>query len=187
VCKGILVVMKATLIGNLYKLEGSTQVTKAKVVSKEARESTCLWYQRLGHMSKKELGLQVLVNYKLFPELQSLNFCKFNIFFGYSDGDKGFRFSDPTANKIITNIDIHNEQLDVVEDRKGRSVCKLGESFYGLKVPRKWYKMFDSFTVSQNCTRSEYDHCVYFKSSNGIFIILVLYVDDMFVAIPSMV
>jgi hypothetical protein len=34
--------------------------------------------------------------------------------------------------------------------------------------------------VSQNYTRSEYDHCVYFKKlNNGIFIILVLYVDDM--------
>ena len=37
--------------------------------------------------------------------------------------------------------------------------------------------------VSQNYTRSEYDHCVYFKKlNNGIFIILVLYVDDMFLA-----
>jgi hypothetical protein len=37
------------------------------------------------------------------------------------------------------------------------------------KVTRQWYKMFDSFMVSQSFLRSEYDHCVY-----GIFIILVL-------------
>jgi hypothetical protein len=51
---------------------------------------------------------------------------------------------------------------------------------YGLRQsPRQWYKKFDSFMVSQNYT-SEYDHCVYFKKlNNGIFIILVLYVDDM--------
>jgi hypothetical protein len=37
--------------------------------------------------------------------------------------------------------------------------------------------------VSQNYTRSEYDHCVYFKMlDNGTFTILVLYVDDMLVA-----
>ena len=37
--------------------------------------------------------------------------------------------------------------------------------------------------VSQNYTRSEYDHCVYFKKlNNGIFIILVLYVDDILLA-----
>ena len=40
--------------------------------------------------------------------------------------------------------------------------------------------------MSQNYTRSEYDHCVYFKKlDNGIFIILVLYVDDMILASKS--
>ena len=42
--------------------------------------------------------------------------------------------------------------------------------------------------MSQNFTRSEYDHCVYFKRlENDIFIILVLYVDDMLVASKNMV
>jgi hypothetical protein len=42
--------------------------------------------------------------------------------------------------------------------------------------------------VSLNFTRSEYDHCVYFKKlENGMFIILVLCVDDMLVASKSMV
>jgi len=36
--------------------------------------------------------------------------------------------------------------------------------------------------VRHNFIRSEYDHCVYFKSFSGIFIILVLYVDDMLIA-----
>ena len=37
--------------------------------------------------------------------------------------------------------------------------------------------------MSQNYIRSEYDHCVYFKKlSNGMLIILVLYVDDMLLA-----
>jgi hypothetical protein len=37
--------------------------------------------------------------------------------------------------------------------------------------------------VSENYARTEYDHCVYFKMlDNGIFIILVIYVDDMLVA-----
>ena len=41
--------------------------------------------------------------------------------------------------------------------------------------------------VSQNFIRNKYDHCVCFKSlENGLFIILVLYVDDMLVASKSM-
>jgi hypothetical protein len=38
--------------------------------------------------------------------------------------------------------------------------------------------------VSQNYTRSGYDHCVYFKKlNNGILMIFVLYVDDMILEI----
>ena len=40
--------------------------------------------------------------------------------------------------------------------------------------------------VSQVYTVSEYDHCLYFKRLNGIFIILVLYVDDMLIVSKSM-
>lgn len=36
------------------------------------------------------------------------------------------------------------------------------------------------------CHSSEYDQCVHCKSLNGIFIILVLYVEDMLVASKSM-
>jgi len=74
-----------------------------------------------------------------------------------------------------------------VQGRNRRLVCKLRKSLYGLRQsPRQWYKKFDSFMVSQNFIRSEYDHSVYFKSFNGIFIILVLYVDDMLIASKSM-
>ena len=40
--------------------------------------------------------------------------------------------------------------------------------------------------VSQGYTRSEYGHCLYFKELNDIFIILVLYVDDMLIVSKSM-
>ena len=41
--------------------------------------------------------------------------------------------------------------------------------------------------VSQGYHKSEYDYCVYFKKlDNDIFIILVLYVDDMLIASKSM-
>ena len=47
---------------------------------------------------------------------------------------------------------------------------------------------FDSLMMRNNYTRSEYDHCVYFKKiNNDIFIILVLYVDDMLLASKSII
>ena len=61
--------------------------------------------------------------------------------------------------------EIYMEQPEgFVQHHKGRLVCKLNKSLYGLKQsPRKWYKKFDSFMVSQCYTRSEYDHCLYLK------------------------
>ena len=76
VSKGALVVMKAEKVGNLYRLKGSTQVSKAVVASEREEASARLWHQRLGHMSEK--GLQILMKCKSLPDLKSLklDFCK---------------------------------------------------------------------------------------------------------------
>jgi hypothetical protein len=62
-------------------------------------------------------------------------------------------------------------------------VCQLKKSFYGLKqAPRQWYKKFDSFMVDHGYDRTTSDHCVFVKKfSDGEFIILSLYVDDMLI------
>jgi hypothetical protein len=109
---------------------------------------------------------------------------------------------------LVSLLDLELEQLDVkiafllgyldediyMEQPKGfihncnkKFVYRLKKSLYGLRQsPRQWYKKFDSFMMSGNYTRSEYDHCVYFKKlNNGIFIILVLYVDYMILEIKS--
>ena len=80
--------------------------------------------------------------------------------------------------------EIYIEQPEgFVQHRNEKFVCRLKKSLYGLKQsPRQWYKKFDSFMLSQKYVRSEYDHCAYFKQfKNGIFIILVLYVDDILI------
>ncbi|GMP66476.1 hypothetical protein CsSME_00035411 [Camellia sinensis var. sinensis] len=67
--------------------------------------------------------------------------------------------------------------------------CKLNKSLYGLKQsPRQWYKRFDRFMIETEYTRSQFDHCVYFrKLPDGSFIYLLLYVDDMLIASTSKV
>ena len=48
--------------------------------------------------------------------------------------------------------------------RKENWVCKLNKSLYCLKQsPRQWYRRFDQFMIGQNYTRSNFDHCVYFR------------------------
>ncbi|KAG8489499.1 hypothetical protein CXB51_017516 [Gossypium anomalum] len=63
-------------------------------------------------------------------------------------------------------------------------VCLLKKSLYGLKQsPRQWYKRFDSFMTSHDFKRNSFDSCVYFKkNSDGFFVYLLLYVDDMLIA-----
>ncbi|KAG8485787.1 hypothetical protein CXB51_019138 [Gossypium anomalum] len=63
-------------------------------------------------------------------------------------------------------------------------VCLLKKSLYDLKQSsRQWYKRFDSFMTTHYFKRSKFDSCVYFKkNSDGSFVCLLLYVDDMLIA-----
>ena len=76
ISKGILVVMKANRVENLYKLEGRTEIDHAIVASVGAADFTRLWHQRLGHISER--GMKVLADRKLLPSLKSidLKFCE---------------------------------------------------------------------------------------------------------------
>ena len=87
--------------------------------------------------------------------------------------------------KFLHAIQIYMEQLeDFSGTGKGRLVCKLKRSLYGLKQsPRQWYKRFDSYMLQIGYKRCEYDCCVYVRSlDDGSFIFLLLYVDDMLIA-----
>ena len=54
---------------------------------------------------------------------------------------------------------------------------------YGQKqAPRQWYKKFNSFMHRIRLKRCETDHCCYVKFFDNSYIILLLYVDDMFIA-----
>jgi hypothetical protein len=67
-----------------------------------------------------------------------------------------------------------------VEDRKTH-LCRLKKTLYGLKqVPRAWYGRIDSFLTSLGFTKSKADSNLYFKVTNDELIILLLYVDDLF-------
>ena len=60
-------------------------------------------------------------------------------------------------------------------------VCKLKKDLYGLKqAPGAWYGRIDSFLMSLGFTRSKVDSNLYFKVMNDESIILLLYVDDLF-------
>ncbi|GJT94760.1 retrotransposon protein, putative, ty1-copia subclass [Tanacetum coccineum] len=82
---------------------------------------------------------------------------------------------------------IYMRQPPGFEEGTGNKVCLLKKSLYGLKQsPRQWYKRFDVYMISNGFSRNNYDSCVYFKEfALGMYIYLLLYVDDMLIACKS--
>jgi hypothetical protein len=63
----------------------------------------------------------------------------------------------------------------------GRHVCRLKKALYGLnKEPRAWYRKINSFFMSLGFTKTKADSNLYYKVVDGGPVILLLYVDDLF-------
>jgi hypothetical protein len=68
-----------------------------------------------------------------------------------------------------------------VVQRKESYVCKLKKALYGLKqTPRGWYARIDSYLQSLDFSNSAVDPNLYFKVIENHPLILILYVDDLF-------
>jgi len=64
---------------------------------------------------------------------------------------------------------------------KDSHVCKLKNALYSLKqAPRVWYDKIDGFLQSLGFNKSSVDPNLYFKVVENQPLILVLYVDDIF-------
>ena len=61
-------------------------------------------------------------------------------------------------------------------------VCKPRKYLYGIKqAPRAWYSKMDAFLISQKFERCKSDCNVYMQKKDGFFLLIVLYVDDLFI------
>jgi hypothetical protein len=64
---------------------------------------------------------------------------------------------------------------------KDTHVCKLRKALYGLKqAPRVWYDRIDGFLKSLGFQKSDVDANLYFKVRGNQPVILIMYVDDLF-------
>jgi hypothetical protein len=74
------------------------------------------------------------------------------------------------------------EQPDgFVLHNKGTHLCKLRKALYGLKkASRVWYDRIDDFLKSLGFQKSDVDANLYFKVRGNQPVILIMYVDDLF-------
>jgi hypothetical protein len=68
-------------------------------------------------------------------------------------------------------------------EHKEHMGCRLKKSIYGLKQAlRQWYLKFDEFVKKIGFVENQMDNCIDVKIKGSMFIILVLYVDDILLA-----
>jgi hypothetical protein len=98
----------------------------------------------------------------------------------------GWKLHQMDVKKTFLNGKIEHEvfveQLDgFVLHNKGTYVCNLKKALYGLKqAPRVWYDRIDGFLKSLGFQKSDVDANMYFKVRGNQPVILILYVDDLF-------
>ncbi|GJX23323.1 retrotransposon protein, putative, ty1-copia subclass [Tanacetum coccineum] len=97
----------------------------------------------------------------------------------------------PVGQKLRAGIDYNEVFSPVVLHTSIRVIlaltaCKDYELEQLDQSPRKWYRRFDEYMLSNGFKRSSYDSCIYYRSyAPGEYIYLLLYVDDMLIACKS--
>jgi hypothetical protein len=82
--------------------------------------------------------------------------------------------------EIEEEVYIKNSKGFIIHNEKYH-VCRLKKSMYGLKqAPCAWYEKMDGFLMSFGFSKSVVDPNLYYNIVGNECLILVLYVDDLF-------
>ncbi|MDV3183816.1 MAG: reverse transcriptase domain-containing protein, partial [Sweet potato little leaf phytoplasma] len=98
---------------------------------------------------------------------------------------------------IVKQLDVHNAFLNgdlhedvymiqppgFVDKDNPNHVCKLQKALYGLKQsPREWFMKLSTCLLEWDFSASKCDTSMFFFNKNGIFVVVLIYVDDIIVA-----
>ena len=84
-------------------------------------------------------------------------------------------------NGFIEEEGYFEQPLRFKTHNNGKHLCRLKKSLYVLKqAPRAWYGRIDGFPMNLGFTKNKVDSNLYYKFKNDGIMILLLYVDDIF-------
>ncbi|GKE00585.1 ribonuclease H-like domain-containing protein [Tanacetum coccineum] len=95
----------------------------------------------------------------------------------------------PVFQLDVINVFLYGDLVETIYMRppegyfpSGYKVCMLKKSLYGLKqAPRQWNAKLTSNLVENGFSQSKYDYSLYTKSDKGVFLALLVYVDDIII------
>ena len=82
----------------------------------------------------------------------------------------------------VIEEEVYIEQLEGFETHEKKThVCRLKKALYGLKqAPRAWYNRIDGYLQKMGFVKSDANPNLYYLTIGNEPLILVLYVDDLF-------
>ena len=105
---------------------------------------------------------------------------------------KGWSLSQLDISNAFLNGDLEEEIYMTLPPgysaRQGESfppndVCKLKKSLYGLKqASQKWFLKFSATLLQLGFTTSSGDHTLFLKNSGDVYMVVLVYVDDILIA-----
>ncbi|GJT98775.1 ribonuclease H-like domain-containing protein [Tanacetum coccineum] len=154
-----------------YLSSGAIERYKARLVAKGFNQKEGIDYDETFSPVVKIVTVRCLINLAVQ--------CDWPLF--QLDINNAFLYGDLTET-------VYMKLPDGYFDKNDKRVCKLKKSLYGLKqAPRQWNAKLTQALVEDGFMQSKSDYSLFTKADSGMFLALLVYVDDIIITGNSLV